>query len=592
VSERTGGVPLFVEEVTRLLLERGVEGGGQAIPPTLQQSLAARLDRLGEAREVAQIGAVLGRDFTYSLLSAVGGIDDPALQSALDRLAGADLLIAEGASHKATYRFKHALIQDAAYESLLKSRRRALHGRAAEVLREAEAKPEEIAHHCTEAGLDDLAIEWWGKAGDEALRRSALEEAIAHLGKAIAMADERASAESQPLAGDTRAASQRLKLQTEYAQAVAWSRGWGDQETVPAFVRARNLSQPGVNSQSHFVALHGLCIANLIRGDVQPAREAAEAFLREAERERRPTETGVALRALGLACCCMGDFKMASVNLERAIAEYDPERDRDARFHFGQDTKAAAAGFLSGTYWAMGRLEEARALSESAIAWAGELAHDPSLANAWTWSLNLEVLRGDAGPALQAADRLIEVARRRDSAFYLLWGQLLWCHARGRLCDPEAGAKELREALAAFMERGNRFCAPWFYGLIADLEAMTGRVDNALASAEAGLALAKDIGDRWTDAFLHRLRGDILLKRDPAKPALAEEAFKTAIEIARRQGARSHELLAALALARLHQSAGRPADAHAILAPALDGFAPTPEMPEIAEARALLERLA
>ena len=173
VSERTGGVPLFVEEVTRLLLERGEAGGLQAIPPTLQQSLAARLDRLGEAREVAQIGAVLGRDFTYALLRAVGGIDDPALQSALDRLADADLLIAEGAGHEANYRFKHALIQDAAYDSLLKSRRQALHRRAAEILRDqperAAAEPEVIAHHFTEAGLDDLAIEWWGKAGDQAL---------------------------------------------------------------------------------------------------------------------------------------------------------------------------------------------------------------------------------------------------------------------------------------------------------------------------------------------------------------------------------------------------------------------------------------
>ena len=187
VSERTGGVPLFVEEVTRLLLERGEAGGLQAIPPTLQQSLAARLDRLGEAREVAQIGAVLGRDFSYALLRSVGGVADHALQFALDRLVDADLLFVEGSGAQATYRFKHALIQDAAYESLLKSRRQALHRHAAEVLRDeperAAAEPEIIADHFTEAGLDDLAIEWWGKAGDQALRRSAFQEAIAHLGK-------------------------------------------------------------------------------------------------------------------------------------------------------------------------------------------------------------------------------------------------------------------------------------------------------------------------------------------------------------------------------------------------------------------------
>jgi predicted ATPase len=284
----------------------------------------------------------------------------------------------------------------------------------------------------------------------------------------------------------------------------------------------------------------------------------------------------------------MGDFKMASVHLERAVAEYDPERDRDARFA----TKAAAAVFLSCSYWAIGRLEEARTLSDSAIAWAGELAHAPGLANAWTWTTLLEILRGDAGAALQAADRLVEVSRRSDLAFYLLSGQIFARYARSRLFAPEAGATELREALAAWLERGNKFPAPLLYGMVADLEAMTGRVDNALASTEAGLALANETGGRWTDALLHRLRGDTLLKRDPAKPALADEAFQTAIAIAKEQGARSFELLAALALARLYQSAGRPADAHAVLAPALVGFAPTPEMPEIAEALALLGELA
>ena len=223
VGERTGGVPLFVDEVTRLLLERDAQGA-QAIPPTLQQSLAARLDRLGEAREVAQIGAVLGRDFSYRLLrdvsSSAAGFDEPRLQGALDRLTEADLLFADGAPPTAAYRFKHALIQDAAYESLLKRRRQTLHRRAAEALRDANAEPEAIAHHFTEAGLDDLAIEWWGKAGDQALRRSAFQEAIAHLGKAIVMADRAGGAGSRRGSGDAAASSQRLKLQMDYGQAL------------------------------------------------------------------------------------------------------------------------------------------------------------------------------------------------------------------------------------------------------------------------------------------------------------------------------------------------------------------------------------
>ena len=229
VSERTGGVPLFVEEVTRLLLERGEQGGAQAIPPTLQQSLAARLDWLGRAREAAQIGAVLGRVFSRTLLQAVSGLDEAVLQSSLDRLAEADILFVEGVAPQANYRFKHALIQDAAYESLLRTRRQALHRRAAEILRDqperATIEPEAIAHHFNEAGLDDLAIEWWGKAGDQALRRSAFQEAIAHLGKAIEMAD-KAGATARRGAAGSGSPSQRLtQLHVARANALFAARG-------------------------------------------------------------------------------------------------------------------------------------------------------------------------------------------------------------------------------------------------------------------------------------------------------------------------------------------------------------------------------
>ena len=189
VAARTGGVPLFVEEVTRLLLERGAQGGIQAIPPTLQQSLMARLDRLGPAREVAQVGSVIGRGFSYALLRDVAGLEDAPLQAALEKLAEADILLVQGAPPESDFRFKHALIQDAAYENLLKSRRQVLHRRVAEILRgdrfaaTAAAEPEVLAHHFTQAGMTDAAIEWWGKAGDQALRRSAFQEATAHLGR-------------------------------------------------------------------------------------------------------------------------------------------------------------------------------------------------------------------------------------------------------------------------------------------------------------------------------------------------------------------------------------------------------------------------
>ena len=275
VTERTGGVPLFVEEVTRLLLERGEVGGGiQAIPPTLQQSLTARLDRLGPAREVAQIGSVIGRGFSYPLLRAIARMEEAALQAALERLAEADILLVQGLPPESDYRFKHALIQDAAYENLLKSRRAALHRIVAETLRDnftavAATEPEVLAHHFTQAGLDDAAIEWWGKAGDQALRRSAFKEATAHLGKAIEMADKMA----QTAHATATQGGDRLRLQISYGNALISARGYGAQETTAAFARARELVAQAEDAADRFSAYYGLWVGPFTRGELAPMRE-------------------------------------------------------------------------------------------------------------------------------------------------------------------------------------------------------------------------------------------------------------------------------------------------------------------------------
>ena len=321
VNERTGGVPLFVEEVTRLLLERGVEGGAQAIPPTLQQSLAARLDRLGAAREIAQIGAVLGREFLLCAAAATcrdaAGYDELRLQAALDRLAEADILFVEGAGPQANYRFKHALIQDAAYESLLKSRRQALHRRAAEVLRDAEraaAEPEAIAHHFTEAGLDDLAIEWWGKAGDQALRRSAFQEAIAHLGKAIAMADRagatarRAPGGSAAVEPATDAVARRLR-QRALRGARLWARRKRRKPSLePASRRLATRMRP-----NGWRPTYGLWVGSYVRGDLPSMRAHAAAFLGDVEARPDSPEAGVAHRAAGITYWFAGEYAKRAI---------------------------------------------------------------------------------------------------------------------------------------------------------------------------------------------------------------------------------------------------------------------------------------
>jgi tetratricopeptide (TPR) repeat protein len=392
----------------------------QAIPPTLRQSLAARLDRLGAAREVAQIGAVLGRSFSYALLCGVvsravagdtasaglaglseasnGGLDDASLRSALDRLLGADLLFAEGVPPKSTYRFKHALIQDAAYDSLLKSRRQSLHLHAAEALMDAGGELEAVAHHFAEAGLKDFAVEWFGKAGDEALRRSAFKEAIAHLGKAIAMADQAERAGMQRGAQDAAISSRRLKLHTDYGHATMWLKGFAADEIGAAYAQAAKFAGPAEDAAARFVAYYAECLRGFIRGEYRQARETAGAFLREAEAEGRATEAGVACRVLGFVLLNQGDLSGARSVLERALSDYVPERDGEALFRFGNDTQVSATNFLALTEWHLGKLERARQLIERSTRRASELGHVAAVASTIFFRTAIESRRDDVSP--------------------------------------------------------------------------------------------------------------------------------------------------------------------------------------------------
>jgi class 3 adenylate cyclase len=589
VSERTGGVPLFVEEVTRLLLERGEAGGLQAIPPTLRQSLAARLDRLGEAREVAQIGAVLGRDFTYSLLRDVGGIADRALQPALDRLAGADLLIAEDAGHETNYRFKHSLIQDAAYDSLLKSRRQALHRRAAEVLRDqperAAAEPEVIAYHFTEAGLDGLAIEWWGKAGDQALRRSAFQEAISHLGKAIEMADATAGNETLHPAA-------RLRLQISLSNATMQAHGQHAADVRATFMRARELAAAVHDPIERISAYYGLWVGSYMRGETEAMKEIVDAMMKEAEASPGSSAACIAHRASGVTCwMARGDFAAARTYLEHAVAIHDFERDRELAFRFGQDIGVAARDYLALVLWAVGEVDRARAMMDEAVALAISTEHAPSVAHAYWHQAILEFMRLDAGRAKLAAESCLALANARGLGLWLLIAPAVHGWAVAALDNAEtAGWDQLRRNLEACREQGQKLGATWFAPQLALAEARAGHLEIALRMIESAIGDKVDL--RFSDSELHRIRGTILWIRNPASPELAEEAYLAAISVARHGSARSFGLRAALALAKLYQSTGRRAEAHAVLAPALEGFSPTPELPEIAEAMSLMERLA
>jgi predicted ATPase len=373
---------------------------------------------------------------------------------------------------------------------------------------------------------------------------------------------------------------------------MMYFRGFGSDESKTAFARARTLAAGVGDASERFDAYFGLYIGSVLRGEFGLARETAESFLRDAENEGRMTEASVARRNVGAARLYQGDLIGGRTNLGEALRIYDPQRDRDAKFRFGVDTGAAATGFLALAGWALGHVERARALSEQALARADETAHAPTRAFVYTLISLYHLLRGDPEAAKRAAMIPVDLGREHAMALYLTLGELHSNWARAELGDRESGMTGLREALAAYLGQGNKLGVPLFHARLAELEAEGDDAEAALRRIDEALALANETGERWTDALLHRIRGKILLKRDPANPAPAEDAFLAAMAVAREQKARSFELRAALSLAKLYQSTGRRAEAHAVLAPALEGFSPTLEMPEIAEAQVLLERLA
>jgi predicted ATPase len=367
VTDRAGGVPLFIEEVTRLLLERGEQGGIQAIPPTLQQSLMARLDRLGPARVVAQVGAVIGRGFSYALLRTVAGIEDGPLRLALDRLADADILLVQGLPPNSDYRFKHALIQDAAYENLLKSRRQVLHRRIAEALRDrfadsGTAEPELLAHHFTQAGLTEEAIGWWGKAGQRSVEHSALVEAAAQLTRAL---DQIATLPATPALR-----REEIKLQVALTNALMHTKGYGALDTKASLDQARSLieraetlGEPLEDPLLLFSVLYGFWVANYVAFNGDVVRGLAAQFLRFAEKQRATIPLMIGHRLMGISLLHMGEIAQSSAHLDQALALYDPSAHRTLATRFGQDIRVAILSWRPLALWLLGYPEAARVKS-------------------------------------------------------------------------------------------------------------------------------------------------------------------------------------------------------------------------------------
>ena len=598
IRERTDGIPLFVEEMTKAVLEAESEAASRstvaavpspalAVPASLHASLMARLDRLGLAKEVAQIAAAIGREFSHAVLASVARKSEADVISSLDRLIRAGLLFRQGAPPHATYLFKHALVRDAAYGTLLREPRRELHARIAKTLNEnfvliRDSQPEILAHHYYEAGLMEAAIEWWTKAGERAIGNCAYNEASAHLEKAIVLAERRSDNPAQRLL--------RLRLQTMHGNALLHARGQTAKETAASFTRARELAAKVEDLTERASASYGVWGVAYVGADLTVMREVAETFLGDATRWPESPEAGFAYRLVASTRWFEGNYVDSRIHFERAVAVYDGARDSNRMSRFSYDPGVVTISNYALTLWPLGDVGRATHSVERALSLAMQSGHIPTIAVAHYYFCLFEVIRRNPDRAEPHAEAILELGRKHGLPRFLAFGKFFVGWSRWRAGNRDGEAR-MREGKAMIRELKHHLYEPLISAVLAEVEADAGHLEEGLATLDAQLAENADTGQRWFDSEVHRVRGELLLRREPADVAMAEVAFTRALKIAQHQQTRAFELRAALSLAKLYHSTDRPADAHAVLACALDGFSPTPEFPEIADAQTLLSAL-
>jgi len=595
VAARSGGVPLFVEEVTRLLLERGEEEGVHEIPPTLQQSLTARLDRLGPARGVAQIGAVIGRDFSYELISAVAQMESTLLQVALDQLADADILLAQGLPPEATYRFKHSLIQDAAYENLLRSQRSVLHRRVAEALRDnaaiaALAEPELLAHHFTQAGLTETAIEWWGKAGRRSLARSALAEASAQFSRALGQI---ASLPATPALR-----REEVKLQVAQLIPLSYLKGFGAPETRAAVERARvlietaaGLGEPPEDPLLVFSVLQGAWVANYIAFNGRLVRDLATQLLALAEKQTEIVPLMLGYRLMGTSLLWMGAISEGRAYLDRAASMYNPTEHRQLAVRFGADIGVLILSHRSMAQWLLGYPDSARADTEAALSDARELGQAATLMNALATASHAIFQSGDYSTSNTLFDELVVLAEEKDSLAWKPTGKALQGFVLTQLGRHAEAVETIEAALAVYRITGATVGMPYALAHLAYACAQLGRYEDAEHFIEEAMALVRTTDERWCEAELIRIAGVIAISSGKAREE-GEEYIERALTVARQQHAKSWELRAAMSMARLWRDQGKRQEARELLASVNGWFTEGFDTRDLKEAKALLDELA
>jgi len=600
IVEKTDGVPLFVEELTKAILESGqlkaldrhykLTGALStlAIPATLQDSLMARLDRLMTAKVIAQLGATIGRQFSYALLQAVAQLNERTLHEELHRLVEAELLYQRGLPPQATYTFKHALIQDAAYESLLKSTRQSYHQRIAQVLEAqfpetAEAQPELLAHHCTEAGLNTHAVGYWHKAGQRAMERSAHVEAISHLRTGLTLL--------QTLPESQERTQREVDMHIPLAASLSATQGQASPEVGQTYTYARQLCEHLEDPQRLFPLLRGLWNYYCVRAELQMAHAFGEQLLTLAQQSKEAAMLGAAHHALGTTLLCLGAAVSAHTHFTQGIALYDLHRHRASVFIYGHNAGVACRSHGAWTLWCLGYPDQGRTQIQEAIALARQITAPFSLGFALTSAAVFHQFCCEMHSTQECAEAAMSLAKDQGFPLRETVGTIL----RGWTLVQEGQAKEgieqINQGLSAFRATGAEVLRPYFLALLAEEHGTMGQPGAGLTVLVEALTPMDTAGVVWYEAELYRLKGALLLHQASDNQAEAERCFHHALDIARSQQAKSFELRTATSLARLWQQQGKRQEAYDLLAPVYHWFTEGFDTAALQDTKALLEAL-
>ena len=605
IVERTDGIPLFVEEMTKAVLEAESEGEARrtaaaipspvlAVPASLHASLMARLDRLGPAKEVAQIGSAIGREFSHALLAAVARKPDAELGSALERLVAGGLLFQQGVPPHATY-FKHALVQDAAYGTLLREPRRALHARIAETLESqfaeiAESQPELLARHCTEAGLIEKAASLWGKAGVRSLERSALVEAVEQITRAL---NQVATLPATPALR-----REQIKLHVALINPLLYVKGFAAPETKAAVERAHllieqaeALGEPLEDPLLLFSVLWSFWVAHYLAFNGEVVLALAVQFLALAEKQGATVPRMIGHRTMGLSLLVRGDLPEARAQLDRALSLYHPAEHRPLATRFGLDTEVIALTLRSVALWNLGYPEAALADIDQAQSDAREIGQAIGAMFALSVTSMTHILCGNYAAAKAHLDEVVASAEEKGA---LVW-KAFAMSAQGCLFALTGKASDavqtMTAGIIAWRSTGASLYTPLWSSYLARAYAELGQFDDAWRCIDEAKTVIERTNETWFEAEVYRMAGEIALLSPAPEKAKAEAYFERALEVAREQQAKSWELRAAMSMARLWRDQGKPQQARELLAPVYGWFTEGFDTLDLKEARTLLEQL-